>query len=321
MITRKLIDAGVTITASSGNTGHTATMTAPACNTGVIAVGATYDSDLGRQPEGGGTYRSLGGSSWPACSDNTTNTTTIACFTSTAGARLDLLAPGSQLKSAGAGTGTSLFRGTSQAAPGVAGLAALMLECNPMLTPSRILEVLKMTGQPVMDPRTSMSYPLIRGLPAVDMACPMIAAGAGGGAAAGMGGSGAGNGGMGGIGAAAGASGGIAPGMTAGSSARPAAGAGTGATGMIARAGTGGSNGAAGTLAARSGAGGGPGTSAGLPPGASSSPSAATDAGCGCTTPGQRPRSSAGYGLLAACALVLFTHRRRARSPRSNPKP
>ena len=69
MITRKLIDAGVPITSSSGNTGHTATMTAPACNSGVIAVGATYDSDLGRQPERGGTYRSLGGSLWPACSD------------------------------------------------------------------------------------------------------------------------------------------------------------------------------------------------------------------------------------------------------------
>ncbi|HKU40243.1 MAG TPA: S8 family serine peptidase, partial [Polyangiales bacterium] len=68
-ITKKLIDAGVTITASSGNTGHTMTMTAPACNSGVIAVGATYDSALGKQPEQGGTYRDLGGANWPACSD------------------------------------------------------------------------------------------------------------------------------------------------------------------------------------------------------------------------------------------------------------
>lgn len=172
-VTKKLVDAGVIITASSGNTGHTATMTAPACNTGVIAVGATYDSDLGRQPESGGTYQALGGNNWPACADASTNSTTIACFTSTAMTRLDVLAPGSQMTSAGKGTGKSMFRGTSQAAPGVAGLAALLLECNPGLGPSAMLEVLKATGEPVTDPRTQLMYPLIRGMQAVDMACPM----------------------------------------------------------------------------------------------------------------------------------------------------
>jgi hypothetical protein len=186
-VTKKLIEAGVTITASSGNTGHIQTMTAPACNTGVIAVGATYDSDLGPQPESGGTYQALGGGNWPACSDAQTNAKTIACFTSTAGSRLDVLAPGSQLTSTGKGTGMSMFRGTSQAAPGVAGLAALLLECNPALTPASILDVLKQTGEMVMDPRNGLSYPLIRGVQAVEMACPnmpgtpaMPTAGAGG---------------------------------------------------------------------------------------------------------------------------------------------
>jgi MYXO-CTERM domain-containing protein len=177
-VTKKLIDAGVTITASSGNTGHTATMTAPACNTGVIAVGATYDSDLGQQPESGGTYQALGGGSWPACSDAATNSKTIACFTSTAMTRLDVLAPGSQITSAGKGTGRSMFRGTSQAAPGVAGLSALLLECNPRLKPSMILDVLKATGEPVMDPRSGLMYPLIRGMQAAEMACPMGGPGA-----------------------------------------------------------------------------------------------------------------------------------------------
>lgn len=171
-VTKKLIAAGVTIAASSGNTGHTATMTAPACNTGVIAVGATYDSDLGRQPESGGTYQALGGGSWPACSDAQTDAKTIACFTSTAGPRLDVLAPGSQITSTGKGTGMSMFRGTSQASPGVAGLAALLLECNPALAPSAILDVLKATGEMLMDPRSGFSYPLIRGMQAVEMACP-----------------------------------------------------------------------------------------------------------------------------------------------------
>jgi subtilisin family serine protease len=171
-VTKTLVDKGIPITVSSGNTGATATMGAPACNTGVFAVGATYDADLGSQPEGG-TYRSLGGPNWPNCSDNPTNTKTMACFTCTAGARLDVLAPGTQITSTGKGTGSSMFRGTSQAAPGVAGLTALMLECNPTLKPAMILDILKKTGEPIMDPRTGMSYPLIRGMEAVEMACPM----------------------------------------------------------------------------------------------------------------------------------------------------
>jgi len=188
-VVKKLVDAGITITGSSGNTGHTATMTSPSCNTGVIAVGATYDKDLGRQPEGGSSYQALGGPRWPACSDAKTSNRTLACFTSSAGARLDLLAPGTQITSAGKGTGTSLFRGTSQAAPGVAGMAALLLECNPTLTPAKILDVLKKTGEPIIDARNGMMYPLIRAMEAADMACGPMAgtstgtAGAGPGAA------------------------------------------------------------------------------------------------------------------------------------------
>ena len=169
-----LVNRGIPITVSSGNTGNTDTMAAPACHTGVIAVGASYDSDLGSQPEGG-TYRSLGGAPWPNCSDDPTDAKTITCFTCTAGARLDLLAPGAQIASTGRGTGMSMFIGTSQAAPGVAGLAALMLECNPMLDAPMILDILKRTGEPIMDPRTGMMYPLVRGMEAIEMACPMSA--------------------------------------------------------------------------------------------------------------------------------------------------
>lgn len=309
MITRRLIAEGVMITASSGNTGHTETMTAPACNSGVVAVGATYDSNLGRQPETGGTYRALGGSAWPACSDATTNSTTIACFTSTAGARLDLLAPGSQLSSAGVGTGKSLFRGTSQAAPGVAGLAALMLECNPMLTPTRILEVLKMTGQPVMDPRSNMTYPLIRGLEAVDMACPMGAAGSGGAAGAGSGGMG----GMGGMVAAAGASGSMAAGMGGG---RPAqGGSGMGSAGAASPAGGAGSGGMSGgglTL----------GPTAGTLPIAGALPSsrvpAPDDGGCGCAVPGGSGPTRGAWSLLGAGAIVARLRRRSGKRARAD---
>jgi hypothetical protein len=47
---KNLVDAGVTIFAASGNRGSSTLVSAPACNTGVIAVGATYKSNQGRQP-------------------------------------------------------------------------------------------------------------------------------------------------------------------------------------------------------------------------------------------------------------------------------
>ena len=339
MIVKKLFDAGVTITASSGNTGHAATMTSPACNTGVIAVGATYDKDLGRQPENGASYQALGGSRWPACSDAMTNNKTLACFTSTAGARLDLLAPGSQITSAGKGTGTSLFRGTSQAAPGVAGLAALLLECNPTLTPTRILDVLKKTGEPVVDARNGMMYPLIRGVEAADMACnaPGGPTGAAGGPPA------AGNAGVsGGAGVNAGSAGALAAGSgAAGVAASAATGGSIGsAAGNIGVPGTGlpvtpatGSSGSG--LAAGSGAGintgagiagRGPaaGTTAQLPSAQTAGPASGVNmvpaSGCQCAAPGALHAASEtrGAGVLALSALG-WCLRRRTRSKSASP--
>ncbi|MEY4583399.1 MAG: hypothetical protein RL701_8102, partial [Pseudomonadota bacterium] len=47
---KNLIDAGVSVFAASGNRGSSTQMGAPACITGVVAVGATYDSAVGHQP-------------------------------------------------------------------------------------------------------------------------------------------------------------------------------------------------------------------------------------------------------------------------------
>jgi hypothetical protein len=173
----QLTIAGVTLFASSGNAGSTQTMSAPACNTGFIAVGATYDASLGKQPEAADTYQALFGSPWPDCSDTTTSTSTVTCFTNTGGKRLDLLAPGAILTSAGNGTSNTNYRGTSQASPSVAGVAALMLECNPALQPATILDILKATGQSVTDARSGNAFPLIRAEAAVRQACPADAGG------------------------------------------------------------------------------------------------------------------------------------------------
>jgi MYXO-CTERM domain-containing protein len=320
-VTKKLIAAGVTITGSSGNTGHTMTMTAPSCNTGVIAVGATYDTNLGNQPESGGTYRDLGGGNWPACKDMNATAKTIACFTSTAGARLDLLAPGTQIASVGRGTGRSLFRGTSQAAPGVAGLAALLLECNPMLTPDKILSVLKMTGEPVMDPRTGMMYPLIRGVEAADAACGMgMSGGPGVVTAAGMGGLGAG--GAGGVAPIAGMAGSVGGALAAGSGAAGTAAGTGGPVGAGSLAAGGGSPLPAGNSGSLASGSGGPGRAGAFAPAGAAAPVevprvAEDDSGCSCSTPGAHGSSPSGALFCSAVGLAWFATRRRRRTSRT----
>jgi hypothetical protein len=145
--TTALFNSGVTIFASSGNQGNTTSMASPACNGGVIAVGATYDSNLGVEPDSG-TYQSLFGASWPACADNPTSIDVPTCFTNVS-TDLDIFAPGARITSAGMGGGTSTYRGTSQASPTAAAVAALMIEANPSITPSQIEAALESSGTPV----------------------------------------------------------------------------------------------------------------------------------------------------------------------------
>ncbi|MFQ5772209.1 MAG: S8 family serine peptidase, partial [bacterium] len=156
---------GIIIFASSGNTGSTTSMTAPACLSAVTAVGAVYDSNLGREPNSG-TYQSLFGGSWPDCADATTSTQILTCFTSR-NTGLDLVAPGARITSVGLGQGTTTFRGTSQASPHAAGVAALMLEKDPSLTRTVIINILKSSATQVNDPQTGFNFPLLNALDAI----------------------------------------------------------------------------------------------------------------------------------------------------------
>jgi hypothetical protein len=76
----QLIAQNVAIFAATGNGGSSTSITAPACLTGVIAVGATYKGNVGRQPSSG-TYKSTFGEPMPECFDNPTSLQTITCFT------------------------------------------------------------------------------------------------------------------------------------------------------------------------------------------------------------------------------------------------
>jgi subtilisin family serine protease len=165
-----LTEAGVAIFAASGNQGSTTMIPAPACNTGVIAVGASYDSDVGFQPPMASTYAQRWGRSFANCADQSTAFDQIACFTNS-NPELDIVAPGAPMTSDTLRGGTDTYSGTSQASPVAAGVAALMLQCNPMLTPTEVEQIMKYTGVPAMDPKSGRMFPSLRAFEAVRMAC------------------------------------------------------------------------------------------------------------------------------------------------------
>ena len=167
----QLTSVGVAVFASSGNEGANSGLTAPACNTGVIAVGATYDANLGREPDSG-TYRTLFGGDWPACADLVTNLQTIACF-SNSSSRVDIVAPGARITATALGGGSATYSGTSAAAPTAAGIAALMKQANPSLTPPQIAALMKTTGVSLTDPKNGRSFPRLHALSAVQASLNM----------------------------------------------------------------------------------------------------------------------------------------------------
>jgi hypothetical protein len=169
---KNLIDAGVSVFAATGNRGSTTSMPAPACNTGVIAVGAVYDSNVGKQPPAnvGTTYAARWGAAFANCSDANGQFDQITCFTNST-ARMDLVAPGAPILSDSLRGRTELYWGTSQAAPAAVGVAALLLECDPTLTPAQIKQTLQSTGVQRTDMRNGVNVPSLRALAAVKAVC------------------------------------------------------------------------------------------------------------------------------------------------------
>jgi subtilisin family serine protease len=150
----------ITVFASTGNQGSDTGITAPACNSGVIAVGATYEQDIGAAPARGKTFHDSFGGNWPACDDLTTGLDIVACFTNSNG-QLDVLAPGAPVVADQLGGSVATFWGTSHAVPMAAGVAALMLQARPDLTPDDIEARLKQTGSLIIDPKNGLHFPAI----------------------------------------------------------------------------------------------------------------------------------------------------------------
>lgn len=134
------VDQGVVVVASSGN--DAAGVSSPACGSKVIAVGAVYQRDVGPQDYS------------PVCTDNTTSTDQIVCF-SNRGAALDLVAPGAGVLSTYSCKAAldcsrvwyAWGSGTSQASPHVAAAAALVLGVNQSLTPAEVKNILESTAR------------------------------------------------------------------------------------------------------------------------------------------------------------------------------
>lgn len=108
------ISHGVTLVAASGNDAA-ATVSYPAINANVIAVGASDANDA------------------------------VASY-SNQGSQLALLAPGNNIPSANRSGTYSSATGTSLASPHVAGAAALMLAAKPDLTPAQVKQTLQNTA-------------------------------------------------------------------------------------------------------------------------------------------------------------------------------
>ncbi len=128
---------GLVVVASSGNGCTKAAMGTPACASGVIAVGATYDAPIA------GSFRTGDGG---CCTESDPVTDQATCYSAASG-MLDHLAPGSVIATSLSPGGVE---GTSFAAPHTAGVAALLLQRRRTLTPSGTTSALNANLDPVV---------------------------------------------------------------------------------------------------------------------------------------------------------------------------
>jgi len=126
-----LRNLGILTVAGTGNDGFTSAMSAPACLSASISVGATGDSG-----------------------DTVWSSSNSASF-------LDFLAPGTNITSSLPGTGFGPKTGTSMSAPHVAGSLALLRSVEPDLSVNDALFWLEDNGVEVTDGRNGVMAPRI----------------------------------------------------------------------------------------------------------------------------------------------------------------
>jgi subtilisin family serine protease len=127
---KTLRSEGIATVAAAGNNSYSNALLFPACINDVVSVGAV------------------------------TGTDTIANFSNTMDS-MNLLAPGTGIKSAVPGGGFASWSGTSMATPHVAGAFAVLRSAVPSASVTDILTALVDTGVPVTDAGTSLTFPRI----------------------------------------------------------------------------------------------------------------------------------------------------------------
>ena len=140
--------AGIATVAAAGNEGDTNALSAPACVSSAISVGAT------------------------------TKTDEVPSFSNSA-PFLDLLAPGVRIVSSVPPDAFAVISGTSQATPHVSGAFAILDQRLGKGAVDDVLDALRSTGVPIFDPKSGVTTPRIRILDAMELLAPAAVPSAG----------------------------------------------------------------------------------------------------------------------------------------------